>query len=110
MSNGTTGPWADVSRRFAAETVGDVVVCVGDIEAAASRIWWNTEMPSLLEKSGAKSINGVAIEDYRFLYNQLIENGADNPQDKISRTFVLLRKKIHLTKREFHSTMYYERS
>lgn len=84
-SNGTTGPWADVSRRFAAETTGDVVVCIGDIDAASSRILWNTEMPAILEKSGATSINGVAIEDYRFLYSQLGEQGSDIALDRICR-------------------------
>uniref|UniRef100_UPI00056177B1 hypothetical protein n=1 Tax=Ruminococcus flavefaciens TaxID=1265 RepID=UPI00056177B1 len=85
-SNGTTGAWADVSRRFAAETTGDVVAYIGDIDDASSRIWWNTEMPEILERSGATSVNGVAIDDYRFLYTQLEEQGADKALDRVCRT------------------------
>ena len=85
-SNGTTGPWADISYRFASDASGDVVVYIGDIEEASSRILWNTEMPAILEKSGATSINGVAIDDYRFLYTQLEEQGVDKALDRVCRT------------------------
>lgn len=83
MSKGTTGPWADISRNFAAQTTGDIRFYVGDLDAASSRILWNTEMPAVLERSATTSINGISIDDYRFLYNQLSEQGTDTALDKV---------------------------
>ena len=77
QSNGKSGPWADVSYRFAAETPGDVQVFIGNIDDATTRIWWNTEMPAVLERSGATSINGVTMDKFKYLYNQL--GGSNSP-------------------------------
>ncbi len=74
MSNGTTGPWADVSYRFVKETTGDVIVYIGDIDDAATRIWWNTEMPALLRESSATSINSIKMNDLKYIYNSLDES------------------------------------
>ena len=58
-ANITKGLWGDISERFALQTKGDVVVHIGDVKGAQTRVWWNVEMPAVLDKSGATSINGV---------------------------------------------------
>ena len=73
-SNGTTGPWAIVSRNFAAETKGPVVAYIGDdIDDISKRILMNTELPAILEQSSATSINGVSVDIYKYCYEQLTE-------------------------------------
>ena len=80
-SKGTTGPWAIVSRNFAIDTTGDVILRIGNIDDVINRIWWNTEMPALITESKATSINGVPMINYRFLYNQF--SNTDTALDRI---------------------------
>ena len=68
LDHPTDGPWANISRRFAAETSGDVLVYIGDIETASNRILWNTEIPTILELSNVRNINGVSADIFRYLY------------------------------------------
>ncbi len=84
-SNGMTGPWADVSYRFAAETPGDIQILIGNIDDAATRIFWNTEMPAVLERSRATSINGVTMDKFKYLYNQLGGSNSSSALDNICR-------------------------
>jgi len=58
LGHATEGPWADVSRRFAQATVGDVRVVAP--EGDVSRILAQTELPALLDNPSVTSIDGVA--------------------------------------------------
>jgi Ca2+-binding RTX toxin-like protein/subtilisin-like proprotein convertase family protein len=60
---GPEGAWANVSRRFAADTVGDVVTYSAN--AVEGRILAVDELPELLKSSGATSINGISLDKYR---------------------------------------------
>ncbi|MEZ4529384.1 MAG: hypothetical protein R2855_00015, partial [Thermomicrobiales bacterium] len=57
LGHETDGPWADVSRRFAQATVGDVRVVAP--EGDVSRILAQTELPALLDNPSVTSIDGV---------------------------------------------------
>lgn len=43
---GTTGPWAEASRRFASETTGEIRIFLDNPDP--NRVWWQTEMPQIL--------------------------------------------------------------
>lgn len=81
-TNGTTGPWADASARFAAETSGEVIVHIGDVEAATTRTWWNTEMSKILDNTKITSINGVPHDEIRQIYQTLSDL---NSRDIVAR-------------------------
>jgi Ca2+-binding RTX toxin-like protein len=58
LGHATDGPWADVSRRFARESVGDVRIIAP--EGQLDRIFSQTELPELLaEGSGVTAIDGI---------------------------------------------------
>ena len=42
---GTTGPWAEASRRFASETTGEIRIFLDNPDP--NRVWWQTEMLEL---------------------------------------------------------------
>ncbi|MCP5434346.1 MAG: putative Ig domain-containing protein [Chromatiaceae bacterium] len=57
LGHATEGPWADVSRRFAEASVGDVRIIAP--EGVTTRILAQTELPALLDNPSVTSIDGV---------------------------------------------------
>ncbi|MEW5756026.1 MAG: calcium-binding protein [Pseudomonadota bacterium] len=63
LKDAKTGPWAESSRRFAVETIGEVRF-LGPV-ADISRTFGATELPALLDHSQATRIEGIPIENLR---------------------------------------------
>ena len=82
---GTTGPWAEASRRFASETTGEIRIFLDNPDP--NRVWWQTEMPQILDSgSGVTSINGVPADQFRNVYNTLNRTGDFNALDVVNDT------------------------
>lgn len=80
---GTTGPWAEASRRFASETSGEVKIFVNN--PSDERVWWQTEMPQILSSnSGATTINGVPARHVRNIYEFFGGSGDSEALDRIN--------------------------
>ena len=87
QTNGTTGPWADISKRFATATKGDVVCYIGDIEGAKVRTWWNLEMPTIMANSNITTINGISKNQLFKMYESLSSTlSSENSLDVICNT------------------------
>lgn len=69
-ANITKGLWGEISERFALQTKGNVVTHIGDINGAQTRVWWNVEMPTILQGEAA-SINGIPKHKIVSLFNEL---------------------------------------
>lgn len=92
QTNGTTGPWADISKRFATATKGDVVCYIGDIEGAKTRTWWNLEIPTIMANSDITTINGISKNQLFNMYESLSstlssENALDSVCNTIAETY-----------------------
>jgi|BioPla2DNA2_1021312.scaffolds.fasta_scaffold07270_4 hypothetical protein len=70
----TKGLWGEISERFALQTKGAVVTHIGDLDGAATRVWWNVEMPAILNGDSVTSVNGIPRTHLRTLYNDLGSN------------------------------------
>ncbi len=78
-ANGTRTPdgiWDDVSRRFAAETTGDVRIVV-DRATDASRVFGAAELPELLRNTAITSIEGIPLSELRNVQTLHGANGLD---------------------------------
>lgn len=85
--NSIKGLWGEISERFARDTEGAVICHIGDLDSATDRIWWNVEMPQLMDAdSKVTSINGINADELRKSFNEL--GGGSNAEalDKINRT------------------------
>jgi Ca2+-binding RTX toxin-like protein len=69
-TNGTTGPWAEASKRLAQETTGSVICIVPN--ASSTRTWAMVEMPNILNNPNVTSINGMPKELFQREWNQIM--------------------------------------
>ena len=75
-TNGTTGPWADASRRFAAETEGKVIAHMGP--GAEHRTMVNVELPEIVNNTKVSPIDAklapnenMSPEEFERIVNKL---------------------------------------